>query len=137
MAGRPSAYDASYCDQIEEWGDQGKSVVWMASQLRVTRDTLYEWAKVHPEFSDAFTQARLNCQAWWEDQGQTGMVTPGFNAAVWSKNMGARFKDDWSEKTMTEISGPNGGPVAMVGIDASKLTDEQLRAIASIPINAG
>lgn len=52
---------------------------------------------------------------------------------ILSKLAPKRFGD----KVQTTLSGPDGGPVAMVGIDASKLTDEQLRAIASIPINAG
>lgn len=108
---RPTLYDPAYCDQVVEWGAQGKSITWMAAQLDVSRECLYEWERVHPAFSDALSRARIKCQAWWEDQGQTGMVTPMFNASVWAKNMGSRFKADWSEKSSVELSGPNGGPV--------------------------
>lgn len=115
--GRPSDYKPEYCDQIVEWGAEGKSIVWMASRLDVVRDTIYEWARVHPEFSDALMRARHNCQAWWEDQGQAGLAMPGFNGSVWAKNMGSRFKDDWSDKSSLEVSGPNGGPVAFEKIE--------------------
>lgn len=115
--GRPTSYKPEYCDLIVGWGESGKSIVWMAAQLNVVRDTIYEWAKVHPEFSDSLTRARLKCQAWWEDQGQAGLAMPGFNGSVWAKNMGARFKDDWSEKNTLEVSGPNGGPVSFEKIE--------------------
>ena len=109
---RPTEYDPSYCEQVIAWGTEGKSVTWMAAHLGVCKQTLHNWAQVHPEFFDAFTRARLLCQAWWEDQGQAGMYAPGFNGSVWAKNMGARFKEDWSDSKQVELTGANGGPVA-------------------------
>ena len=38
-------------------------------------------------------------------------------------------------KDKVEHSGPNGGPIATAAIDPSKLSPEQLRAIASIPVD--
>ena len=108
---RPTLYDPSYCDMVVEWGEQGKSITWMAAQLDVSRDTIYAWEAANPEFSDALTRARAKCQAWWEDQGQAGLSTPMFNGSVWAKNMGARFKTDWSEKTSVELTGANGGAI--------------------------
>ena len=110
-AGRPTDYRPEYCEQVLAWGNEGKSVTWMAAQLDVNRDTIYEWERVHPEFSDALSRARLKCQAWWEDQGQTGLMSPAFNGSVWAKNMGARFKDDWSDAKKVELTGKDGGAV--------------------------
>ena len=103
--GRPSAYKPEYCERVIELGKDGASVMEMACELDVVRDTLYEWAKVHPEFSDAFTRARQWSQAWWERTGKSGMMAPGFNAAVWSRSMAARFPADYTEKRQTEMSG--------------------------------
>jgi len=108
---RPTDYDHSYCDQVVEWGGQGKSATWMAAQIGVHRDTLYEWAKVHEEFSDAFMRARHLAQAWWEDQGQSALYAPGFNSSVWAKNMGARFRDEWGDSSKVELTGKDGGAV--------------------------
>jgi hypothetical protein len=36
-----------------------------------------------------------------------------------------------------ELSGPDGGPIVATNIDTKALSAEQLRAIASIPVNAG
>lgn len=92
-------------------GAEGCSVVEMAAALGVHRQTLYDWENAHPDFSDAFSHARQLCQAWWERQGRVNLATQGFNASLWSKNMGCRFKGDWTEKTQTELSGPDGGPI--------------------------
>lgn len=137
---RPSTYDPAYCEQVVTWGDEGKSLTWMAAHIGVSRECIYEWGRVHPEFSDALTQARLKCQAWWEDQGQAGLYVPGFNGGVWAKNMGSRFKDDWSDKSAVELTGKDGGPIkseVAATVDVSNLSAEQLKAIASIPLNDG
>ena len=109
--GRPTDYKPEYCEKLIEWSKDGHSLVWIGSQLDVTRETLYEWGRVHPEFSDAMNVGRAHCQAWWEQKGRDGLADPRFNAALWSKNMGPRFKQDWSEKSQLEITGKDGGPV--------------------------
>jgi hypothetical protein len=112
--GRPSAYKPEYCDQAIEAGRAGKSLTWLAAELDVNRDSLYEWAKVHDEFSDALTRMRQLSQRWWEDKGQDGIEKPGFNGSVWSRSMAARFPDDWREVKGTELSAPGGGPVETI-----------------------
>jgi hypothetical protein len=103
--GRPSEYQPEFCERVIEWGKDGKSLAWMASELDVSRECLYEWMRVHGEFSDAMTRAREHAQRWWEDAGQTGMLTPGFGASVWSRSMAARFPQDWREQKGVELSG--------------------------------
>lgn len=39
------------------------------------------------------------------------MQAPGFNAAIWSRSMAARFPNDWRESKEAKIVGPNGGPM--------------------------
>jgi hypothetical protein len=117
--GRPTAYLPEYCDQVVEFGKQGKSVAWIAAELQVHKDTLYEWVKVYPQFSDAFTRARLESQRWWEDFGQQHMLMkPGegtVNAGMWSRSMAARFPDDWREKQ--EIEHKGGVTIAATPLD--------------------
>lgn len=108
---RPTDYRPEYCDQVIAWGQEGKSVTWMAAQLDVSRECIYEWARVHTEFSDALTRARAKAQQWWEDAGQNALMVPGFNSSVWSKSMAARFPEDWRENKGVELTGAGGGPV--------------------------
>lgn len=76
-------------------------------------------------------RAGLLAQLWWEDSGQEGMAKPGFNAAIWSRSMAARFPDEWREKTAHEHAGPNGQPIPL-GIDVSNLDPDQLKVLASV-----
>lgn len=108
---RPTDYRPEFCDQVIAWGEEGKSVTWMAAKLDVSRECVYEWARVHPEFSDALTRARAKAQAVWEDMGQDGIKSPMFNGSVWAKSMAARFPEDWRENKGVELTGAGGGPV--------------------------
>jgi hypothetical protein len=83
--GRPTKYKPQYCEQLiaymtqEPWEDvevthtNRKGETWtetkrranpirfvtaFAYEIGVTRETLAEWCRVHPEFSDAYTRAR-------------------------------------------------------------------------------
>ena len=106
---RPTDYDPQFCDLIIEYGKQGKSVAWMAAELGVTKQTLFNWAEIHPAFLDAFTRAKLESQRWWEDLGQQHIVSrPGegsLNAGVYSRSMAARFPEDWRDNKGVELSG--------------------------------
>jgi hypothetical protein len=108
---RPSSYDPAYCDAVIAWGEQGKSVTWMAAELDVSKQTLHNWAAEFPEFLDALTRAKAKAQKWWEDAGQAGLAMPGFNGSVYAKSMAARFPEDWRDNKAVELTGANGGPV--------------------------
>jgi transposase len=122
--GRPTAYDPAYCDMVMEWGRQGKSKAWMAAEIGVSKQTVYDWEKAHPDFLEAITRAVTFSQQWWEDAGQTGMVSDKFNSAVWTKNMAARFRDEWTERQ--ELTGAGGSAIehrhdiAFVIVDPAK-----------------
>lgn len=61
--GRPSKYKPEYIDKIDEYlettGKENMSVPKMVSFARyigVNKDTLYEWAKEHKDFSDSLSK---------------------------------------------------------------------------------
>lgn len=104
-AGRPSVYKPEFCDIIIELGKQGKSNVQMACALDISKDTLYEWAKSNPVFSDSLARARGFAQDWWETVGQNSLHTKEFQPSLWAKVVGCRFRDDYQEKQAIEHSG--------------------------------
>ena len=129
--GRPTNYRPEYCDLVIEWGKQGKSRAWFAASLGTSRRVMLEWASVNPEFHNALEIATEFSQLWWEDAGQQGMQAPGFNAAIWSRSMAARFPADWRESREAKIVGADGGPVQIQvqRIDVSNLPAQALDAL--------
>lgn len=107
--GRPTDYRPEYCEQVIEWGRQGKSRTWMAANLEIDRNTIDNWAKSHPDFFSALSRAKALEQAHWEDLGHLGIGADKFNSGVWSKSMAARFPDEWRDKQ--EVTGANGTPL--------------------------
>jgi hypothetical protein len=96
--GRPSLYRPEYCEAVIELGKEGRSIAGMAAHFDVGRNTIDEWAAVHPEFSEALTRAKVHAQSWWEQQGVSGMREKTFNARVWEISVRSRFRDDYTER---------------------------------------
>lgn len=112
--GRPSSYKPEYCQTLIEHMASGLSFESFAGKIGVDRDTLYEWTKVHPEFSDAKKKGTEACLFWWEQQGVFGLysettregrsvTTRSMNAAVWIFNMKARFRGEWRDADKPDI----------------------------------
>lgn len=118
--GRPSKYDPKFCQTVVEAGEKGKSITQMALACGVCKNTLSDWASEHPEFSIAFTRAKMLSMDWWESVAQTHMIEePGaskLNTGVWSRSMAARFPDEYTEKKQTELTGANGGPIQGINV---------------------
>ena len=115
--GQPTLYRPEYCQQVIEWGRQGKSRTWMAANLEIDRKTIDNWADSHPEFFLALSRAKALEQAHWEDLGHIGISADKFNTGVWSKSMAARFPDEWRDKQ--EVTGANGSALMMPVINVS------------------
>lgn len=125
--GRPTLYKPEYCETVIELGKKGFSPAQVASHLEVTRQSLIEWAKVHPEFSTAFNLYKEHCQSWWENAGMEGMFLggAGFNAAVWKASVQARFREDYTERQEIHQTG-----TMEHKINIGDMTDEELASIA-------
>ena len=52
----------------------GKTLTQIALAWNVHRDTIYEWARRHKEFSDAIKKGRAFAEGWYMDLGQAAMV---------------------------------------------------------------
>lgn len=133
-AGRPTEYRPELCEAVIEWGKLGKSKTWIASEIGVTRETLYAWERTHPEFSDAMARAKVFEQRWWEDAGQDGMRLQGFGQSIWSRSMAARFPKEWREKVAHVGGDESDSPVKQ---EISLGADAFTRAIAGIAARSG
>ena len=103
--GRPSKYDAAYCQQLVDHMATGASVASFAAEIDVARSTINEWASVHPEFSEALSRGKVKCLAWWEKAARSSASAGTGNATMivfGLKNMG---EEDWRDKREVEHSG--------------------------------
>lgn len=107
--GRPTSYRPEYCETVIELGKAGKSFAQMASHFDVARSTIDQWGEDNPDFSEALKRAKAHAQCWWEDNGQKGLLIPGFNAAVWKKSVESRFREDYTDRR--EVDQHNTGEV--------------------------
>lgn len=57
-AGAPTKYKPEYCQAAQDFMGQGYSLTAFAGSIDVCKDTVYEWEKTIPEFSDAIKRAR-------------------------------------------------------------------------------
>lgn len=86
---------------------KGFSFTTFAAVINVNRDTIYNWEKLFPAFSDAKKIAFDRCQHFWEQQGLEGMWNKPYdktlNSAIWIYNMKCRFPKDFLEKKQAEL----------------------------------
>lgn len=125
MAGRPTKYKSEYPDCLIEHMSGGKSYETFAARCRVSIDTLYEWEKVHPEFSEAKKAGIALSMAWWEEKMMKNLTTfegTKFNTTAWIYTMKCRFPKYWGEKQ--EVS-----HVIKDTREIQKLTDDELNAM--------
>ena len=92
--GRLSKYDPTYCELVIQYMSKGFSKDVVAAKLGISRDTLYEWAKKHDDFSDTIKRGEVKSLYFWEKTGIDGMMgkIKGFNAIMWIFIMKNRFR---------------------------------------------
>jgi hypothetical protein len=127
--GQPSLYRPEYCDLvIEQAKDRGLSLPAIAGVIGVAVDTIYEWKKVHSDFSEACSRARSARILWWElklGRSRKGAET---TASIFALKNAA--PDEWRDVRHTEHTH---------ALSPRTLTDQQLEAIAAgvSPADAG
>jgi hypothetical protein len=83
--GRKTDYYPERCEEVIAQGRKGDFPVQMASAMGVCPDTLYEWAKVYPEFAEAFRDAKIIANSWWLDLGRANVHNKDFNTALYAQ----------------------------------------------------
>ena len=130
--GRPSKDTPECCGRILELAAQGAGMAEYAADFGIDRTTLFDWRDRHPDFSTALSRAKLLEQSWWEEQARINVKNKDFNANLWYRCAAARFREDYTERQVTEVSGPNGGAIkteSVVKLDTRALDPEQREAL--------
>lgn len=105
---RPKKVISLSNEQILELMSNGASIVEVAAEIGVNRDTIYE--RCNPdsptydkEFSDTIKKGRELCEAWWMKEARTALKDKQFNATLWYMNMRNRF--GWHDNQKIEHTG--------------------------------
>ena len=118
--GRPTKYDKTMCEKVLELMSKGKSIVQVAAEFNVSRETIYAWEKEHKEFSDTLSIGRMKSEAFWEEVLQEMAVKQN---AVTNGNLALILKCRyrWTEKQDIGLSGD------LTVDDVTSLTPEERR----------
>jgi hypothetical protein len=108
--GQPTKYRQEYCDSVKTFMGQGYSLTAFAGSIRVSRETVYEWERVIPEFSDAVKSARAMRVMCLEGGLLSGdAASPQITARIFAlKNA---CPPEWRDKHEFEHTGKDGGPI--------------------------
>lgn len=104
-AGRPSKYQAAYCDEVISCLAEGHSVTAFAGRIGVARSTVFKWAEEIPEFSDALKVGQAKATEFWEGILKDVAKNGGGNATAAIFGLKNRAGDDWRDKVEQEHSG--------------------------------
>lgn len=99
--GRPTKYEPEFPEMLVDHMAQGYSFESFGAIADCCADSLYEWKKVHPNFSDAHKKGKLLRLRFYEELGLDGVKgeREKFNAAAWIFTMKAQFNQfGWKEK---------------------------------------
>lgn len=83
--GRPSKYKPEYCQMLIDYMAQGFSFKSFGSIPEVSEDTLHEWCKVYPDFSESKKIGKVKQANMLESIGIQAMQGKilNFNATAW------------------------------------------------------
>lgn len=111
--GRPSKYSEAYCSEVIDCMGRGFSLTAFAGEIGVSRETVYEWARVHPEFSDAVKRAKAKRLRFLEERLLNGDTGPRVTSHIFAlKNA---EPEEWRDKREHEVTGKDGGPIILWG----------------------
>ena len=139
-AGRKSLYNPEFHPKrAGELALMGKTDIQISKALGISEDTLNEWKKRYPEFTESlkdhkdivdsgvvksllqrangyeYTEKKViqNPDGTTRKEVTVKQVAPDVTAQIfWLKN---RQPKDWRDKQIQEISGPDGGPMEVIG----------------------
>lgn len=136
--GRPSKYKPEYCERVIELGKEGYSYAEIAADLEVDKASLFRWTEEHEDFRTALRAAKTYEQAWFEREARSNMKNRDFNANLWYRSAASRFREDYTERKETQLTGANGGAVQVEtkAVDTDALSADQRSALRELILAA-
>lgn len=113
--GRPTLYRPEHCDAVIDAMSEGLDLSAFAGTIRVSRETVYEWQRVHRDFADAVNIGKATRLLFLQRKLLTTQIGVGVTASIFAlKNADP---DNWQDRYNT---------VSEVNVSIKKLTDAQI-----------
>jgi hypothetical protein len=106
--GRPTKYDPAFVDRVVPFMAQGYSLVALAAELGVCYDTVNEWAKEYPDFSEAIKDGKVAAAKWWENALRRNALTGEGNATAAIFGVKNRCRQEWSDMRQHDLTSSDG-----------------------------
>lgn len=119
--GRPSKYKPEMGDEVISLMEEGKSIVAVCKELRISRDTFYRWCREHEEFKSKVQEGLTYSEAWWEELGLHGMLGKmgkQFNPTMYIHRVNSQFKWQSAEN--------KGNTINIENLQINQLSDDDL-----------
>jgi hypothetical protein len=115
---RSSQFFSEYCQQLIDHMEEGHTFESFAGLVRVSRQTLYNWCSLYPEFAEARDIGKEVCLLTHERHMLNTIRKGNFQMSIYmTKNL---FPNDWRDKKDVEVQKE----------DTQKLTlDEQIQRV--------
>src|SRR6476620_5561565 len=116
--GRPSSYQPEYCQRAIDYMGQGYSVTALAGHLGMSKDAIYDWINLYPDFRHAINMGRAARVAALEAKLLSTSQGVGVTAAIFAlKNADP---DEWQDRYHTETD---------VNVSIKQMSNAELWAI--------
>jgi uridine phosphorylase len=129
---KASKYEPWMCDKIIEVAAQGGHVSTMCQAIGVrSKDTFYRWAKEHKEFAEAYEEARMLSQAFYESillAGAIGKIK-NFNFNAVAMIMNNKFKDEYTRSATGSNTEINIGAINTIENMSSSELDKKIESL--------
>lgn len=109
-----STFKPEYCESVIAHCAQGGTIASFAAVLGIAKQTVYNWRKQYPEF-DLACEVGIGRAVFEDEKVLHHLVTVGDRDKRLGPvlyRLGNRAPDVWRNVQKTEVSGPDGGPVA-------------------------
>jgi hypothetical protein len=115
--GRPTLYSPKIIDELNQYLTEAvpenmkiPTVEGIALRVGINKKTLYEWAKIYPEFSNALEELKMKQKECLQEIGIFGGKE--INATIVALLL--KVNHDMIETTRQEIGGVNGQPIQII-----------------------
>ena len=123
----------------------GGSLSQIARDLKISVGSVINWIEADAERSARARESRVQSAKFWDEQAETEirLAADPFELNK-ARELAQHFRwrakavapRDYGDKTTTDLTGPNGGPMQMAAVTLTGLSDQELETMRALMTKA-